>query len=161
MLGLNTCTVRLAIPASNIRSPTQSLMMVISAELSGDWERSTNFKPHVGTGYLHDEQRSDGKSRAVFRFKGPADGEFALRMAYSAHETRTTRLPVTIVGDGADHRFTVDQTQPLPAGEAFRQVGLLRLRQGMDYTLTVSNEDTKGFVILDAVQLLPVAAPAK
>jgi hypothetical protein len=131
------------------------------AELSGDWERSTNFKPHVGTGYLHDEQRSDGKSRAVFRFKGPADGEFALRMAYSAHETRTTRLPITIVGDGADHRFTVDQTQPLPAGEAFREVGRLRLRQGMDYTLTVSNEGTKGFVILDAFQLLPVAAPAK
>jgi hypothetical protein len=131
------------------------------AELSGDWERSTNFKPHVGTGYLHDEQRSDGKSRAVFRFKGPANGEFALRMAYSAHETRTTRLPITIVGDGADHRFTVDQTQPLPAGEAFREVGRLRLRQGMDYTLTVSNEGTKGFVILDAFQLLPVAAPAK
>jgi len=131
------------------------------AELSGDWERSTNFKPHVGTGYLHDEQRSDGKSRAVFRFKGPADGEFALRMAYSAHETRTTRLPIAIVGDGAEHRFTVDQTQPLPAGEAFREVGRLRLRQGMDYTLTVSNEGTKGFVILDAFQLLPVAAAAK
>jgi hypothetical protein len=40
------------------------------AELSGDWERSTNFKPHVGTGYLHDEQRSDGKSRAVFTRRG-------------------------------------------------------------------------------------------
>ena len=131
------------------------------AELSGDWERSTNFKPHVGTGYLHDEQRSDGKSRAMFRFKGPADGDFELRMAYSAHETRTTRLPITIVGGGSEHRFTVDQTQPLPAGEAFREVGRLRLRQGMDYTLTVSNEDTKGFVILDAFQLLPVAAAAK
>jgi hypothetical protein len=131
------------------------------AELSGDWERSTNFKPHVGTGYLHDEQRSDGKSRAVFRFKGPADGEFALRMAYSAHETRTTRLPIAIAGDGAEHRFTVDQTQPLPAGEAFREVGRIRLRQGMDYTLTVANENTKGFVILDAFQLLPVVAPAK
>jgi hypothetical protein len=131
------------------------------AELSGDWERSTNFKPHVGTGYLHDEQRSDGKSRAVFRFKGPADGEFALRMAYSAHATRTTRLPVTIVGGGTEHRFTVDQTQPLPAGEAFREVGRIRLRQSMDYTLTVTNQDTKGFVILDAFQLLPVVAPAK
>ena len=131
------------------------------AELSGDWERSTNFKPHVGTGYLHDEQRSDGKSRAVFRFKGPADGEFALRMAYSAHETRTTRLPVTIVGGGTEQSFTVDQTQPLPAGEAFREVGRIRLRQGMDYTLTVANEDTKGFVILDAFQLLPVVAQAK
>ena len=131
------------------------------AELSGDWERSTNFKPHVGTGYLHDEQRSDGKSRAVFRFKGPADGEFALRMAYSAHETRTTRLPITIASGGTEYRFTVDQTQPLPAGEAFREVGRIRLRQGMDYTLTVANEDTKGFVILDAFQLLPVVAPAK
>jgi hypothetical protein len=131
------------------------------AELSGDWERSTNFKPHVGTGYLHDEQRSDGKSRAVFRFKGPADGEFALRMAYSAHETRTTRLPITIAGGGTEHRFTVDQTQPLPAGEAFREVGRIRLRQGVDYTLTVANEDTKGFVILDAFQLLPVVASAK
>ena len=131
------------------------------AELSGDWERSMNFKPHIGTGYLHDEQRSDGKSRAVFRFKGPADGEFALRMAYSAHATRTTRLPVTIVGGGTEQSFTVDQTQPLPAGEAFREVGRIRLRQGMDYALTVTNQDTKGFVILDAFQLLPVVAPAK
>ena len=131
------------------------------AELSGDWERSTNFKPHVGTGYLHDEQRSDGKSRAVFRFKGPADGEFALRMAYSAHETRTTRLPVTVVGGGTEQSFTVDQTQPLPAGEAFRPIGSLHLRQGVEYTLTVTNQDTKGFVIVDAFQLLPVVAPAK
>ena len=131
------------------------------AELSGDWERSTNFKPHVGTGYLHDEQRSDGKSRAVFRFKGPADGEFELRMAYSAHETRTTRLPVTVVGDGAIQRCTVDQTVALPAGQAFREVARLRLRTGVEYTLTVTNEDTKGFVILDAFQLLPVAAAAK
>ncbi len=131
------------------------------AKLTGDWERSTNFKPHIGTGYLHDEQRSDGKSRAVFRFKGPADGEFELRMAYSAHPTRTTRLPVTIVGDGVEHRFTVDQTQPLPAGEAFRPLRQLRLRQGAEYVLTVSNEDTKGFVIVDAFQLLPAAPLAK
>ena len=131
------------------------------AELSGDWERSTNFKPHVGTGYLHDEQRSDGKSRATLRFKAPADGDFELRMAYSAHETRTTRLPVTIVGDGAIQRFTVDQTMALPAGQAFREVARLRLRTGVEYTLTVTNEDTKGFVILDAFQLLPVANPTK
>jgi hypothetical protein len=131
------------------------------AELSGDWERSTNFKPHVGVGYLHDEQRADGKARAVFRFKGPADGEYELRMAYSAHETRATRLPVTIMGGDTEQRFTVDQTQPTPTGEAFRPIGSLRLRQGVEYTLTVTNQDTKGFVIVDAFQLLPVDASAK
>jgi len=76
------------------------------AELEGAWTRSTNFKPYVGTGYVHDEQRSDGKSRATFRFKVPADGEFALRMSYSAHETRTKRLPIVLVGDGQEQRLT-------------------------------------------------------
>ena len=128
------------------------------AELEGTWIRSTHFKPYIGTGYVHDEQRSDGKSRATFRFKGPTDGEFALRMTYSAHETRTKRLPIVLAGDGQEQRLTVDQTVPLPAGEAFRTVGQVRLRKGVDYTLTLSNTGTEGFVILDAFQLIPAAA---
>ena len=131
------------------------------AELSGDWERSTNFKPHVGTGYLHDEQRSDGKSRAVFRFKAPADGDFELRMAYSAHPTRTTRLPVTLTNGPQVQTFTVDQTIALPSGDAFRTIGTVRLRRDGDYVLEVTNKDTGGFAIVDAFQLLPVATPTK
>jgi hypothetical protein len=152
-------------PAGQVSLDPKSLPGLIlddaQAELTGEWERSTNFKPHVGTGYLHDEQRSDGKSRALYRFKAPADGAFELRMAYSAHETRTTRLPVTIIGGETEQRFIVDQTQPMPTGEAFRPIGSVRLRQGVEYTLTVTNQDTRGFVILDAFQLLPVAAAAK
>ena len=131
------------------------------AELFGDWERSTNFKPHVGTGYLHDEQRSDGKSRAVFRFKAPADGDFELRMAYSAHPTRTTRLPVTLTNGPQVQTFTVDQTIALPSGDAFRTIGTVRLRRDGDYVLEVTNKDTGGFAIVDAFQLLPVATPTK
>jgi hypothetical protein len=131
------------------------------AELSGDWERSTNFKPHVGTAYLHDEQRSDGKSRAVFRFKAPADGEFELRMAYSAHPTRTTRLPVTLTNGPQVQTFTVDQTIALPSGDAFRTIGTVRLRRDGEYVLEVTNKGTGGFAILDAFQLLPVANPNK
>lgn len=131
------------------------------AELSGDWERSTNFKPHVGTSYLHDEQRSDGKSRAVFRFKAPADGEFELRMAYSAHPTRTTRLPVTLKNGPQVQTFTVDQTIALPSGDAFRTIGSVRLRLDGDYVLEVTNKDTGGFAIVDAFQLLPLATPTK
>ena len=131
------------------------------AELSGDWERSTNFKPHVGTGYLHDEQRSDGKSRAVFRFKAPADGDFELRMAYSAHPTRTTRLPVTLTNGPQVQAFTADQTIALPSGDAFRTIGTVHLRRDGDYLLEVTNKGTGGFAILDAFQLLPVATPTK
>lgn len=151
-------TVAKATEKPSVTTPVGLILDDQVAELEGTWTRSTNFKPYIGTGYVHDEQRSDGKSRATFRFKGPADGEFALRMAYSAHETRTKRLPIIIAGDGQEQRITVDQTVPLPAGEAFRTVGQVRLRKGVDYTLTLSNAGTEGFVILDALQLIPAAA---
>ena len=128
------------------------------ATLTGDWAASANFKPHVGKGYIHDEHRSDGKSAATFRFQAPGDGEFALRMAYSAHETRTTRLPVTLSDGTATQSFVVDQTIPLPAGDFFRTIGTVRLRRGVDYVLQLANKDTVGFVIVDAFQLLPADA---
>jgi hypothetical protein len=131
------------------------------ATLSGEWDRSASFKPHIGTGYLHDGQRSDGHSKATFRFKGPADGEFELRMAYSAHPTRTTRLPVTLTNGPQVQTFTVDQTIALPSGDAFRTIGTVRLRRDGDYVLEVTNKDTGGFAIVDAFQLLPLASPTK
>ena len=93
------------------------------AELKGPWSRSSNFKPHLGTGYLHDDKRGDGESVAVFRVKVPKSGSYDLRMAYSAHETRATKVPLTIQNGEKTVEVLVDQTQPLPAGEAFRSIG--------------------------------------
>jgi hypothetical protein len=126
------------------------------ASLSGDWEHSTGFKPYVGTGYVHDGKRSDGLAQAVFRFGGPADGEFEVLMAYSAHATRTKRLPVIFSDGTTEQHFFVDQTTPLPSGQAFRPIGRVHLRRGTSYTLTVTNKDTEGFAIIDAFQLLPI-----
>jgi hypothetical protein len=131
-----------------------------TAELEGGWTQSTNFQPYVGKGYIHDEKRSDGKCRATFRFKVPAEDDYELGMAYSAHATRTTRLPIALAGGGVEHRLTVDQTQPLPPGEAFRPLGHFKLRPGVAYTLTLSNEGTDGFVILDAFRLRPAGKSA-
>jgi hypothetical protein len=123
------------------------------AELKGPWSRSSNFKPHLGTGYLHDDKRGDGECVAVFRLQVPQSGRYDLRMAYSAHETRATKVPVTIESGGRKTEIKVDQTKPLPSGEAFRSIGSVELAG--DTTITVRNTDTDGFVILDALQLLP------
>jgi len=126
------------------------------AEISGAWSKSSNFKPHIGNGYLHDDQRADGKSMAIFRFKAPRSGKYDLRMAYSAHETRAKKVPVTVQNAGRETRLFVDQTQPLPAGERFRGIGTVELAADGETTLTVSNDGTEGFVIMDALQLLRV-----
>jgi hypothetical protein len=46
-----------------------------AAELKGIWKRSFNFTPHIGGGYVHDDNRADGKSQAIFRFKAPKPGK--------------------------------------------------------------------------------------
>ncbi len=127
------------------------------AELQGAWSRTANFKPHIGAGYLHDNQRADGRSTAIFRFKAPATGRYDLKMAYSAHETRAKKVPVTIQSGTQKTQLTADQTLPLPKGEAFRSIGAVNLTGDAETTITISNTGTEGFVILDALQLVKVA----
>ncbi|MEN3943893.1 FAD-dependent oxidoreductase [Prosthecobacter sp. SYSU 5D2] len=124
------------------------------AELSGTWKHSSGFKPHVGNGYVHDDRRADGKSVATFKFKAPAAGKYDLRMAYSAHSTRATRVPVAIQSGSHSARILVDQTLSMAEGESFRTVGSVMLSAEGECILTVRNEDTDGFVILDALQLV-------
>lgn len=126
------------------------------AELKGEWSPSRNFKPHVGTGYLHDDQRADGKSSATFRFKVKRSGRYDLRMAYSAHETRADNVPLLITSGGRQTTLTFDQSKPLPPGEAFRSAGTVELSAEGETSISIQNKDTTGFVILDALQLLEV-----
>lgn len=124
------------------------------AELKGPWSRSSNFKPHIGTGYLHDDKRGDGQSSAVFRFKAPKTGRYDLRMAYSAHETRAKKVPVNFQSGTRKTELTADQTVALPNGEAFRTLGTVELDADAETVITLSNAGTDGFVILDALQLV-------
>ncbi|CAN5703573.1 FAD-dependent oxidoreductase [soil metagenome] len=127
------------------------------AELKGEWSRSSSFNPHIGAGYLHDDKRGDGQSSAIFRFKAPKSGRYDLRMAYSPHETRAKKVPVTIQNGERKVEILVDQTQPLSVGEAFRSIGTIDLDAAAETTITVNNVGTSGFFILDALQLIKSA----
>lgn len=122
-----------------------------TAEKQGDWQSSTNFRPHVGTGYLHDGDSTKGSASIVFRTEIPKAGRYEIRLAYSPHATRATNVPLTIAGQ---QPIIVNQREPLDAGSPFRTLATLDLPAGPT-TITISNKDTDGFVIVDAVQLLP------
>ncbi|MBX7208421.1 MAG: FAD-dependent oxidoreductase [Verrucomicrobiaceae bacterium] len=124
------------------------------ATLTGAWSTSANFRPHIGAGYLHDDRRGDGSCSATFRFKAPKTGRYEVRMAYSAHETRAKSVPLTIQCGGKTMSLTVDQTKPMPAGEAFRAVGSVDLDADGEVAITIRNTETDGFVIVDALQVL-------
>ncbi len=143
--------------------PVKSLPGIVlddtDAELAGAWTRSANFKPCIGSGYVvsgEKDARGDGKASATFRLKVPKSGEYKVLIAYSAHETRAKNVPVTIVSGTRETKLTVDQTRPLPAGGHFQPIGTAVLAAEVETTIQIKNTDTTGFVILDAVQLVPV-----
>lgn len=129
------------------------------ATLTGDWSRSTNFKPYIEAGYIFSGQNDskspgDGESTATFRFKAPKSGEYELLMAYSAHETRAENVPVIVTSGSRVNEFTVDQTQPLPRDQHFKLVGKVHLQSRVESIITITNRQTVGFVIVDALQLI-------
>ncbi len=126
------------------------------AKLEGEWKHSASFKSYLKSGYVHDEKRGDGYCTATFRLKLPKSGIYDLRMAYSAHETRAKNVPVTIESGGERITLMVDQTQKLSMGQAFRSVGLVELSASGETSIIISNTNTEGFVILDALQLMMI-----
>jgi hypothetical protein len=129
------------------------------AVLTGDWSRSTNFKPHIGPGYRHDDKSGDGSLSATLRFRVPSAGRYQVLMAYSAHETRATNVPVVIAYGDQITTISVDQTKPFPTGKHFRPIGVVDLGTDHEASISLSNEKTDGFVILDAFQLLREESP--
>ena len=129
------------------------------ATFVGEWTHSTNFKPSIGSGYhVHGAKdvRNDGKAKATFHVKVPKTGEYQVRVAYSAHETRAKNVPVIISSGGRETKFTVDQTQLLPSGDRFQHIGNVELIDDSEITFQIQTVETTGFVILDAIQLIPV-----
>lgn len=157
-------------PPSDGSIPAKSLPGIVlddsQAKLTGNWSRSTNFKPHVESGYVFSGERGstskgDGKATATFRFEVPKSGRYQLLMAYSAHETRAKNVPVSVSSGAHRKDFVVDQTVSLPKGKHFRPIGTVELMADTETIIQITNSNTVGFVILDALQLLPIKDESK
>jgi len=124
------------------------------AKADGPWSHSTTFKPYVGKGYLHDDRRGDSQSTLTFRVTPPKTGEYEVRVAYSAHETRAKRVPIEVRSGGRTTSFQFDETKQPAKGDTFRAAGTAKFVGGEEATVTISNRGTEGFVIVDAIQLV-------
>jgi hypothetical protein len=117
---------------------------------------STSVGPYVGSGYRHDGNKGDGKHTAKFVPDLPAAGKYDVRIAYTANPNRATNVPVTVNhADGAT-TVKVNQKKQPPISELFVSVGTFKFEKGKAGNVLISNDGTDGFVIIDAVQFVPV-----
>ncbi len=123
-----------------------------SAERQGFEEASQVIGPFVGVGYQHDGNTGKGKQSARFKLKLSKAGRYEVRVAWTPNENRATNVPVTI--HHADGQSTVRINQRhKPDHGPFGAVGAFSFPAG-EVTIEITNADTDGYVILDAVQLV-------
>ncbi|MCY2964559.1 MAG: DUF1553 domain-containing protein [Planctomycetota bacterium] len=126
----------------------------------GEWTQSTSVSPYVGDGYLHDQDSGKGDKSLTFQPEIPTAGQYEVRFAYTPGGNRTPRAPVTVFSADGEQTVFVDQQKAPPLDRVWISLGKFRFEaNGAGYVI-VGNTDTKGHVVADAVQFLPVTTEA-
>ncbi|MEZ6111350.1 MAG: FAD-dependent oxidoreductase [Pirellulaceae bacterium] len=123
------------------------------AKLTGNWHASSSIKPFVEHGYLHDANENKGALSAEFTAE-LKPGRYEVRVAYSANNNRATNVPVRVRHADGESVVKLNQREKPEHHSLLATVGEF----GFDgpATVVISNDETDGHVILDAVQFVPV-----
>ena len=127
------------------------------ATLIGVWTHSASAGKFVGVDYIHDSDAEKGEKSVSWKLVSPGDGRFELRISYTENPNRATNVPVTITVNGQSMTQTINQKERAKIDGMFHSLGFFELNGKDEITVLISNKDTDGHVIADAVQLLPAS----
>ena len=130
------------------------------AKAVGDWTESTFTKPYIAAGYLHDADGDKGGRTLTFQPQFAEPGRYEVRLAYTPGGNRASNVPVSIVSLDGDSKHVVDMRKTPPLDNHFVSLGEFAFDSSQQWFVMISNADTDGHVVVDAVQFLPVGAAA-
>ena len=96
-----------------------------------------------------------GQKSLRWELTAVATGDHELRLAYSSHSNRASNVPVTVSVNGSVFDLIINQKKQPSHEGLFYSLGTYNLRKDDRIIVTVSNKDTDGYVVVDALQLLP------
>ena len=126
------------------------------AELVGEWVTSVSVHGFVGEGYLHDDDAAKGEKLARFPLRVTEPTRLRVRLTWTPHGNRSSRVPVAVQHAEGVSRSIVDQRRPPAGDDGFQDLGTFRFEPGEDAWIEITNDVDDGHVIVDAVQLLEV-----
>jgi hypothetical protein len=126
------------------------------AQRQGFEHVSSAIPPYIGDGYRHDGGQDRGGQWARYTPDLPHAGKYEVRLSYSPNPNRATNVPVTIRHADGKTTVRVNQRRAPPLDGAFVSLGTFRFDKGKLSSVEVGNQGVDGYVIIDAVQWLPV-----
>jgi len=125
-----------------------------TARVNGNWTPSSSGKS-VGRYYLHDRRAGDG--RAAVEFAADLEpGRYQVRLAYAPHPNRASNVPVTIRHAGGQVTVKVNQRTVPTIDKLLLPLGEFEFTGERPAVIEISNRETDGYVIADAVQFVRV-----
>jgi hypothetical protein len=125
-----------------------------NVELEGEWEMSASLRPFVGDSYFHDGNGGKGLKAAKFPFVAPMDGLHEIQVAFSAFGNRAGNVKYTVKHEDGLDKILVDQRKPPPIHDIWLSLGSFRFKKNEQYSVSLNNENTEGYVIVDAIQVI-------
>ncbi len=125
------------------------------AEYTGEWTASSSSGGVEGY-YRHDGNESKGTKTARFSAKVPKDGSYEVRISYATAPNRATNVPVTVTSADGPKTVIVNEKKAGELEHAFASLGVFRFTAAQPAVITISTENTDGYVVADAIQILPV-----
>ena len=119
----------------------------------GFWQHSTWSGRFVLDGYLHDGNTDKGGKSIQFLPQLEKAGRYEVRIGYAAADNRAGNTPVTINAQDGPQTILIDQRKAPPIDGLFLSLGTFDLEPGTA-RIEVTNADTDGYVVVDAVQLI-------
>ena len=105
--------------------------------------------------YEHDMNEGKGNKSARFEVRVPKAGKYEVRFAYTTAPNRATNVPITIEHADGEDTVSVDETRAPDIQRAFVSLGTFRFAPEQPAVVTIRNRGTDGYVVVDAVKLLP------
>jgi mono/diheme cytochrome c family protein len=131
------------------------------AKRVGVWQDSQFSKRYIGDGYVHDKNDAKGEKTLTFLPNLPANGKYEVRFSWTPGENRADNVPVVVFSADGEKTVTVNQQLAPPVEGRWLSLGTFQFETSGQSFVIVSNEGTKGHVVADAVQFLPIGADLK
>ncbi|RRJ97096.1 FAD-dependent oxidoreductase [Opitutaceae bacterium TAV4] len=122
-----------------------------AAKLTGKWFPG-NFRSGVAEGYIHDNNARNGKASAEFVFCAPEQGRYSVQVAFLPNPNRSTQTLVRI----GDTKVHINQREQPTVDKIWLPVTEVALSKNESLPVVISNEGANGYVVVDAVRLLPL-----
>ena len=123
------------------------------ASLTGTWTEGQGLEGFFGKSYRYRGAKSDGAAR--YEFNVTTAGRYEVRIHFSPHENRATKVPVTIESAEGTKAATINERTTPDGKPGFATVGIFSFAPGKPATVTLGGAEADGNLHADAVQLLP------